>query len=577
MTTHTPLTIQSFVPRLFAIAMLLFAPVAFGQSGEAGVGSERDAKVKAFNETSKSIEQRLIDSEAELNALIKSITDEKLPLNTQLLKLEDDLTEARKELERISKTAASRALEENKLEETIEKRKDAAGFIANRMDEYIREFEAGLHIAELQRFDEPLENAKNAMENRDLASRDRFDVQSAVITASLDRLEELAGGVTYQGSAIDGAGVLGQQGASVAGTFTQFGPVVIFSDMTGELQGSVVQKVGALLPEVVPFTMPEDTAAVKALTESGAGVLPLDATLGEAVTVERIEEGDVFDEIEQGGPVMYPILGLAAATLLVGLYKWLAITITPSPSRKKIGELLHAIATRNKEKAVRVAGSIRGPSGKMLLAGAEHMDEPRELIEEVMYEKVLMARLKVQRMLPFIAICAAAAPLLGLLGTVSGIINTFKMMQISGGADMQNVSGGISEALITTKFGLIVAIPALLMHVYLSRKAKRVVDQMEKCGVAFINQVMKTPPSGDGDQTPATPMPSPDNDTPPTDQTPDKPEGSLSSEAESPDDGLDSTQILPAEDGEEATKKEKEPALVESAAGSIASEGESDR
>ena len=92
-------------------------------------------------------------------------------------------------------------------------------------------------------------------------------------------------------------------------------------------------------------------------------------------------------------------------------------------------------------------------------------------------------------MLPFVAICAASAPLLGLLGTVTGIINTFKLITIFGSGDVKTLSAGISEALITTKFGLIVAIPSLLLHAFLSRKAKSVVDRMEKAAVAFVNAV----------------------------------------------------------------------------------------
>ena len=106
-----------------------------------------------------------------------------------------------------------------------------------------------------------------------------------------------------------------------------------------------------------------------------------------------------------------------------------------------------------------------------------------------MYEKVLTTRLKLQRWLPFIAICAASAPLLGLLGTVTGIINTFKMLTVYGAGDVKALSGGISVALITTEFGLIVAIPSLLIHSFLSRKARGVVDQLERTGVAFVNQV----------------------------------------------------------------------------------------
>lgn len=519
--------------------------------------SSRDASVGEFNETAGGIEQRLIDSEAELGSLIESITEQKLPLNTELRQLEDELAEARKELEKFSRTAAVRALEEEKLKKTIEEREKAASFIANRFDEYIREFEAGLHIAEIQRYENVLEDAKLAMENRDLSTRDRFDVQLAVIESSLERLVELQGGAIYQGSAIDGAGVLGQQGASVTGTFVQLGPVVVFSDATGKLQGTVVQKVGALLPEVVPFNMPEDAQAVKRLVESAKGELPLDATLGEALTVESIEDETLEDEIKAGGFVMWPLGIVAGLAVLIALYKFVSIVFTPSPSRRKLEELLHAVAEHNLEKARRVAKTMRGPSGKMLQAGADHLGAPRELIEEVMYEKVLKAKLQVQRALPFIAICAAAAPLLGLLGTVSGIINTFKMMQISGGSDMQNVSGGISEALITTKYGLIVAIPALILHVFLSRMARNVIDQMEKSGVAFINQVMKATP-GDGERAAALPEPAPDEDSPS-----DQPEPSKKTDDSQQESGQQVAEDAEQHAEEKSGEGEQKPELVE--------------
>ena len=136
---------------------------------------------------------------------------------------------------------------------------------------------------------------------------------------------------------------------------------------------------------------------------------------------------------------------------------------------------------------------MRGPVGRMLLTGVRHIREPRELIEEVMYEQVLSTRLRLERLLPFVSIAAASAPLLGLLGTVTGIINTFSLMTVFGTGDIKTLSSGISEALITTEYGLIVAIPALLFHSFLSRKARGVINRMEKAGLAFVNQLGKTP------------------------------------------------------------------------------------
>jgi Mg/Co/Ni transporter MgtE len=76
---------------------------------------------------------------------------------------------------------------------------------------------------------------------------------------------------------------------------------------------------------------------------------------------------------------------------------------------------------------------------------------------------------------------------------VTGIINTFKLITVFGSGDVKTLSGGISEALITTEFGLIVAIPSLLLHAFLSRKARGMIARMEKTAIGFINQVNKIP------------------------------------------------------------------------------------
>jgi biopolymer transport protein ExbB len=194
---------------------------------------------------------------------------------------------------------------------------------------------------------------------------------------------------------------------------------------------------------------------------------------------------------------MVPILALAGAALLVALYKWIRLAFIRKASPKRIAALLDAVAKHDEKGARRQAGAIGGPVGEMLAAGVAHLREPHELIEEVMYEIMLATRLRVQRLLPFIALSASSAPLLGLLGTVTGIINTFKLITVFGSGDVKTLSGGISEALITTEFGLIVAIPSLLMYAFLSRKARSVIDQMEKAALAFINQVSKTPYADD--------------------------------------------------------------------------------
>ena len=123
----------------------------------------------------------------------------------------------------------------------------------------------------------------------------------------------------------------------------------------------------------------------------------------------------------------------------------------------------------------------------MLAKGVEHAREKKELIEEVVYEVLLDTKPKLEKALAFISLTAATSPLLGLLGTVTGMIKTFKMITVFGTGDPKTLSGGISEALVTTEYGLIIAVPTLILFALLSRTSKGILSQMELISVGFIN------------------------------------------------------------------------------------------
>ena len=125
--------------------------------------------------------------------------------------------------------------------------------------------------------------------------------------------------------------------------------------------------------------------------------------------------------------------------------------------------------------------------GLLLTDGVEHSGDNKELLEEVLYERLIQTQPKLERMIPFIAVVAATAPLMGLLGTVTGMIKTFKLITVFGTGDARSLSSGISEALVTTEFGLCVAIPSLIIHALLLRRTKGVLASMEQTAVAFKN------------------------------------------------------------------------------------------
>jgi biopolymer transport protein ExbB len=429
-------------------------------------------------------QRRLEESVKALSELRERIASEKIPLARALREAEDALVAARQKLAERQRTLDNRTLDLSKLRNETKARQEQIVYLSTLLGEYLRNFESGLHVTELQRYRARLDELRLAMENDGLTKQEIFKAQADALTLSIDRLEDALGGTRFDGSAVDASGLVRK------GAFVMVGPVAIFRSDDGSAVGTAEQRLGSLEPALMTFERPEDTAVASALVSSGAGQFPLDPTRGNAHKVEATQE-TLIEHIRKGGPVMVPIFVLAGAALLVVLYKWLTMLFVRRPSQKRLREVLTAVGRGDREAAVRAAKSVGGPTGRMLVSGAEHLGEPRELVEEVMYETVLATRLRLQRLLPFVAICASSAPLLGLLGTVTGIMNTFNLITVFGTGDVKTLSSGISEALITTEYGLIVAIPSLLIHAFLSRKAKSIIDEMEKAGVAFINQVSR--------------------------------------------------------------------------------------
>ncbi len=437
----------------------------------------------AFDAAYVSVQQQLEDAVGELNTFRREVTDEKLPLNRKLAELEAELTRAREEFKTTARRLDSSTLALANLSGDIQKLTDQQRYLSGLLADYVRKFDASLHIAEIERFNAPLSAAQLAPDNANLTPLDVFRAQLGLVAASVGRLEEALGGVRYDGAAVDATGVVRQ------GSFVQVGPVVLFRAADGQTVGTVEERLGSQQPTVFPFSDPIDVADAANLVVTLRGRMPFDPTMGNAHKMEQTKE-TLVEHILKGGPVMWPILGLAAAALLVALYKWLHLASQRVPSKAKVAEVIAAVSLG--EAALREkAAAIKGPVGRMLAVGVEHMREPRELIEEAMYETVLTTKQRLNGLLPFVAIAASSAPLLGLLGTVTGIINTFKRITVFGSGDVKSLSGGISEALITTEWGLIVAIPALLFHAFLSRKARGIVGGMESAAVSFVNELSR--------------------------------------------------------------------------------------
>jgi biopolymer transport protein ExbB len=438
----------------------------------------------SFDRASAEILEKLQRSQQELSDLLTTVENERLPLARELEQLESELAAARDKYQDVSRTLTSRTLDLTNLKAEIEDRRREVVYIGSLFTQYLGELESRLHTAELPRYRDAMETARLAPEDEAKTRQERYESQMALLDLSFARLDEALGGSVFAGRAVDPAGVVHQ------GRFALLGPVALFRSADGTVTGTVESRLGSQEPRVVLFGKQKDDKLAQAFFEGFDSAMPFDPTLGKAHEFDATEI-TFLQEVERGGPVMYPIFVLAGTALLVGVYKWIALALVRRPSRRRLQALLMAVREHDEMRAGQIAGAMPGPVGRMLQAGVQHVREPRDLLEEVMFEVVLKAKQGLQRMLPFIAVCAAAAPLMGLLGTVTGIINTFKMIVVVG-SDVNSLSGGISEALITTKYGLIVAIPSLLLHAWLSRKARGIVGELGAAAVTFANEVSRS-------------------------------------------------------------------------------------
>ncbi len=455
--------------------------VAVGLFVSVGVPTACGAEPEA-GESAAPFVTKLENSIRNLADLRETIAAEKIPLAESLSKAEDDLSSAKKESEETRRKLDKLALDVSTLRTSVNAREQEKTYISSLLGEYNRNLETRLHIAEVEKYSPDLEAGRLALENNTLTDEARFEKQFKILTISITRLEDLLGGVVFEGRAA------GPDGLVKPGKYVFLGPLAYFRSGDGTLSGIVEQKLGSMEPSVVEYLDPALTAMTAQFVANGSGNTPVDGSLGNARKIEETKE-TISEHIRKGGPVMYPILGLALIVALVILFKFLELSMVIMPSSKKLESLYLAIRTGDKAQARTLTSGIRGMAGAMLTAGIVHLDDSRELIEEAMYEKMLGIRFRLNRFIPIIAVGASCEPLLGLLGTVTGIINTFRMLTVFGSGDVKQLSGGISEALITTEFGLVIAIPALLCHAFLSRKARGLLDKLEHISISVMSEV----------------------------------------------------------------------------------------
>ena len=203
--------------------------------------------------------------------------------------------------------------------------------------------------------------------------------------------------------------------------------------------------------------------------------------------VEYTKEKTFEDTLEGGGVIGYIILGLGVLGLLLLLIRVVLLLGAGSNTDKISKIVIEKVEAGEGDKALDAVTSFKGSSARVIKATLRNINKDREHIEDIVMENILNESNSIDRFGNFVLVLAAVAPLLGLLGTVTGMIATFDIITTHGTGDPKLLSGGISEALVTTMFGLYVAIPLLLLGNLLSGWAQNIKDSMEQSALHIVN------------------------------------------------------------------------------------------
>jgi len=209
---------------------------------------------------------------------------------------------------------------------------------------------------------------------------------------------------------------------------------------------------------------------------------PLDKTAGASE-----EKSTLWQTFLSGGFVMWPILILGIVALLILLERLWVLKRVHTNADKLMSIVGNHIAKGNWGDAFKTCQQKPGAVARVIGIVLRHRKLPRIQHEELVNESILAERPTLERFLPALNVIAAVAPLLGLLGTVTGMIGTFHVITTHGTGDPRLLSGGISEALLTTQFGLMLAIPVLLVHTLLVGRVDHILTDMETNALKLLN------------------------------------------------------------------------------------------
>lgn len=203
--------------------------------------------------------------------------------------------------------------------------------------------------------------------------------------------------------------------------------------------------------------------------------------------VDYVKEKSFTDTLEDGGVIGYIIFALGLFGLVLLGLRVINLMRASTNVNDITQVVIEKVESGKKHEALDAIKGYEGSTARVIKSALRNIDKDREHVEDVIMENILNESTQIDRFGSFVLVIAAVAPLMGLLGTVTGMIETFDVITEFGTGDPKLLSGGISAALVTTMQGLIVAIPLLLIGNLLSGWAQSIKDSMEQNALHIVN------------------------------------------------------------------------------------------
>lgn len=456
-------------------AVLVFAAVSCGLQAEDSAPSPLD---RVADQVAADYAVRLEQATHELEAARSRITAEKEPQLKRIQELETAIVARQAEVAALHEAQAGAETRDRQLQKENQALNRQVGYVQNLAHELARTMRAGYAPGE------DSAQLQHATEGLDTREADGAVAAAEIVDLALERVHARLGGHAATGKAVESG-----SGRATEGTFAFIGPSTVFVARDGSLAGVVVARDGSPYPTVhrIPRWSAKDALPLAEGREANA---LLDPSGGKALQLHQ-NTGSYREHIGRGGIMALVIIATGAAALVLALHKLWEVRTLQLDSPPAMKAALVKLATANSEEAEAIADSLRGLTRGLFLAGARQFTRSKDVIEEQLYAFTLGQRLHYEKRLPLLAVIATAAPLMGLLGTVMGMVKTFALITVFGTGNAAKLSSGISEILITTELGLAVAIPALVVHGFLSHRIQKKLSQLERHAVEFLAAVSR--------------------------------------------------------------------------------------